>query len=132
MNDAICTFCGGSGHRAHACPRRRDRLDIPLHPDPHAMTWTESERRAILEYGHSCYDAGVADERAKLLRKFDAYVPADQVASLRWRVAELEELVRVQAAERGALVDRLHGVLRTVGVNAFDRSPPLPRPGPPL
>jgi hypothetical protein len=46
-------------------------------------------------------------EEAAILRKFDGYVPADQVCSLRFRILELEECLRVDAAERAPLRDRI-------------------------
>jgi hypothetical protein len=38
-------------------------------------------------------------EKAAILRKFDAYVPADQASSLRYRVAELEAQVEALQEE---------------------------------
>lgn len=40
-------------------------------------------------------------EEAAILRKFDAYVPADQASSMRYRIAELEaQVARLQTAMR--------------------------------
>lgn len=46
-------------------------------------------------------------EKAAILRKFDAYVPADQASSMRFRIVELEEIVRVEVADRAPLLDRI-------------------------
>lgn len=45
-------------------------------------------------------------DEAAILRKFDGYVPADQVASLRWRVVELEAALQSAHAR---LTDMLMG-----------------------
>jgi hypothetical protein len=46
-------------------------------------------------------------EQAAILRKFDGYVPADQASSMRFRIVELEEVVRAEVAERGPLLARI-------------------------
>lgn len=35
--------------------------ELPIHPDPHVMTWTASELRAIRDYGLAAYRAGLED-----------------------------------------------------------------------
>jgi len=34
--------------------------ELPDHPEPHSMTWTALETRAIEKYGQACYEAGRA------------------------------------------------------------------------
>lgn len=80
--DKICTYCGQTGHRAHACPIRPD-FQI-------GGTLKECEEQ-IIDYGVRCAEFAVERERAALLRKFDAYVPADVASSMRWRIMELEQ-----------------------------------------
>lgn len=79
----ICTFCGQTGHRAHACPMRPEA--------PKAGPGLTDE--AIAEYGARCAEEAAHRERAALLRKFDAYVPADVASSMRWRILELEQQI---------------------------------------
>lgn len=38
-------------------PRTLTEADLPIHPDPHAWTWTELEKRAILRWGQDLLDA---------------------------------------------------------------------------
>jgi len=47
--------------------------------------------QAIAEYGGRCAEEAAQRERAAMLRKFDAYVPADVASSMRWRIMELEQ-----------------------------------------
>lgn len=49
-----------------------------------------AELRTLAEVPQQAIDEAVVRERAHLLKKFDGYVPADQVSSLQWRVRELE------------------------------------------
>lgn len=63
-------------------------------------------------------------DRASILRKFDAYVPADQVASLRWRIIELEDKLREIASMSPAIA----GAARMAAKDALERAPLTPRP----
>lgn len=87
--DKICTFCGQTGHRAHACPLR------PEAP----KAGPDITDQAIAEYGARCAEEAAQRERTAMLRKFDAYVPADTAAAMRWRIMELEQQLANQKRE---------------------------------
>lgn len=52
---------------------------LPLHPDPHSMTWTDSERRVISDYADQ-RTAGIA-ELEGLMRDFSEYVHARECST---------------------------------------------------
>ena len=37
--------------------------DVPGHPEPRTMAWSELERRALHRYGLECYEAGLREQR---------------------------------------------------------------------
>lgn len=49
--------------------------ELPHHPEPHTMTWTEMEKRSIAAYGLQCYQ--LAMERAADLA-YDAAIRYSQ------------------------------------------------------
>lgn len=99
MSDNTCTYCGQEGHRAHACPRRRNALigRLQRFRRPDAPHWDTAQGQMELQAMLDTVDDLVRDsaqaERDALLRKFDGYVPADQASSMRYRIAELEAQV---------------------------------------
>jgi len=64
--------------------------------DPHMPGWVglKRDQAAAVEYA-ALRGATVHKlvEEAPILRKFDGYVPADQASSMRYRIAELENIV---------------------------------------
>lgn len=66
-----------------------------------------AEVRTLTEAPEAAIKEAVERERDSLLRKFDAYVPADQASSMRYRIVELEH----QLARRGRYRSQFwHGV----------------------
>ncbi len=66
------------------------------------------DRARADDYAAACHGIvhKLVDEAA-ILRKFDGYVPADQASSMRWRILELEEVVRSEVAARAPLLERI-------------------------
>lgn len=46
--------------------------EVPDHPEPRVMTWSEQERRAIHAYGQRCYEAGQREQRHPTLAECEA------------------------------------------------------------
>lgn len=59
----------------------REALELPIHPDPHAWTWTEAEKRVILAWGESILAASQA-QRTETAEPV-AYVTNDEIAEHR-------------------------------------------------
>lgn len=95
--------------------------EVPCHPEPHTMTWSELERRALHRYGRECYEAGqreqrrieqAASHRNWMLLAFRALNDADGVlhtvepesTSEEWLLIELRERVKALAIQVPALL----------------------------
>lgn len=90
--------------------------DVPGHPEPHTMAWSELERRALHKYGRECYEAGqreqrrieqAASHRNWMMLAFRALNDADGVldtvepesTSEEWLLIELRERVKALAIQ---------------------------------
>jgi hypothetical protein len=101
-----CTLCGGD-HARSACPWAKPAADlraaiggIRARPTPLSAVIPAAQAAA-----DSLERAGA--EIARLRRALDNRVPIDTAAELRWRVVELNEIVRCEVALRAGLLDRI-------------------------
>jgi hypothetical protein len=95
MNPGLCLDSGEFVTAAELNQRIEMKHELPplRHPEPHSMTWTTLERKAIAEYAQQVADpllARIADLEANALGWLQANGPSGWIDDLRVRAESLE------------------------------------------